>query len=63
MTAYVGRSRFTQYGKCLVTFGDIENPSSRFLVPDSFFLRLDTPLIPADDNFLSAEKFLRRASR
>ena len=30
MTAYVGRSKFTQYGKCLVTFGDVEKIPARF---------------------------------
>ena len=59
MTAYVGRSRFTQYGKCLVTFNGIENTSPQSLLTSSCYLRLDTPLIPADDNFLSAEKVLQ----
>ena len=57
MIAYVGRSRFTQYGKCLVTFGEIEKlPAQNF--SDKIFLRLETPLIPAEDNFLSAKKIL-----
>lgn len=57
MTAYVGRSKFTQYGKCLVTFGEIEDlPETNF--GSEIFLRLDTPLIPADENFLSAETVL-----
>ena len=57
MPAYVGRSKFTQYGKCLVTFGDIERlPAQNF--SEKIFLRLDTPLIPVVDCFLDAEKIL-----
>ena len=57
MLAYVGRSKFTQYGKCLVTFGEVEElPAPNF--KERFFLRLDSPLIPADECFLSAEKVL-----
>lgn len=58
MIAYVGRSRFTQYGRCLVTFGDIE-PIDEQSCLDKIFLRLDTPLIPTDDCFISAEKVLQ----
>lgn len=57
MIAYVGRSRFTQYGKCLLTFGDAE----KIDVPEisgTVYLRLDTPLIPKDDCFLSAREVL-----
>ncbi len=55
--AYVGRSKFTQYGKCLITFGEVENlPATNF--GEQIFLRLDTPLIPADENFLGAETVL-----
>ena len=57
MIAYVGRSKFTQYGKCLVTFGNVEEiPVKNF--SDKIYLRLDTPLIPVDDCFISAEKIL-----
>ena len=56
MIAYVGRSKFTQYGKCLVMFGEIERLNGNF--SDRIFLRLDTPLIPVDDCFISAEKIL-----
>ena len=58
MTAYIGRSRFTQYGKCLVTFGAIEKVPAQ-IFSDKIFLRLDTPLIPANDCFISAEKILQ----
>ena len=54
---YIGKSRFTQYGRCLITFGEIEE----FLAQDiseKFYLRLDTPLI-SEDNFISAEKILQ----
>lgn len=57
MTAYVGRSKFTQYGKCLVTFGDIDQLPAQ-IFGDKIFLRLDTPLIPAADCFLNAENVL-----
>ena len=59
MFAYVGRSKFTQYGKCLVTFGEIEKlPAPHF--DEKIFLRLDSPLIPVDDCFLNAEEILSR---
>ena len=59
MIAYVGRSKFTQYGKCLVTFGKIEKlPAPHF--DEKIFLRLDSPLIPVDDCFLNAEEILSR---
>ena len=60
LVVYVGRSRFTQYGKCLVTFGDVEKISPEKF-PDTCCLRLDTPLIPAEDCLLSAKKILQRA--
>lgn len=57
MFAYVGRSRFTQYGKCLVTFDGIEKiPYS--LIPNPCYLHLATPLIPFDDCFIGAKKIL-----
>lgn len=57
MPAHVGRSKFTQYGKCLVTFGDVERLHA-IDFKEKIFLRLDTPLIPADDCFLDAKKIL-----
>lgn len=57
LTAYVGRSRFTQYGKCLVTFGDIDLVSEKNF-SERIFLRLDTPLIPTEDYFLGAREIL-----
>ena len=57
MAAYIGRSKFTQYGKCLVTVGDVEDvPAENF--SEKIFLRLDTPLIPVDDCFIEAKKIL-----
>ena len=57
LIAYIGRSHFTQYGKCLLTFGAVEKiPVKNF--SNEIFLRLDTPLIPADDCFISAKKIL-----
>ena len=54
---FVGRSRFTQYGKCEFTFGKIEK-----IVPPNFgekiYLRLESPLIPSADNFICAENVL-----
>lgn len=57
MPAYIGRSKFTQYGKCLVTFGQIE-PLPAYDFDENIFLRLDTPLICANDCLLGAEKVL-----
>lgn len=59
MIAYIGRSRFTQYGKCLMTFGDITELESPKL-SGKIFLRLDTPLIPLEDCFLSAKEIIQR---
>ena len=58
MPAYIGRSHFTQYGKCLLTFGEVEKVSAQIFA-DKIFLRLETPLIPADDYFISAKKILQ----
>lgn len=57
MIAYVGRSRFTQYGKCLLDFGDVEKISAPNF-SDKVYLRLETPLIPQAENFLSARDIL-----
>ena len=57
MIAYVGRSKFTQYGKCLLTFGDVEKISAPNFAGE-IYLRLETPLIPKDDCFLSAREVL-----
>jgi len=57
MISYVGRSRFTQYGKCLLEFGDIERlPAPK--IDGEIFLLLETPLIPKSEGFLSARKIL-----
>ena len=59
LRAYIGRSRFTQYGKCLLTFGEVEPlPAQNF--GEKIFLRLDTPFIPAEDCFISAAQVLER---
>lgn len=63
MTAYAGRSRFTQYGKCKISF---DKPSKINLTDDtalsddktSIYLRLDTPLIPASEWFINADEIL-----
>lgn len=55
---FVGRSRFTQYGKCKMTFGKIEPVENKNL-GEKIFLRLETPLISAEDYFISAEKILQ----
>lgn len=56
--AYVGRSRFTQYGKCEFTFGAIE-PVRPLKFGEKIYLRLESPLISAQDNFVSAETILQ----
>lgn len=53
----IGRSRFTQYGKCEFTFEKI----SEIEIPkfgEKIYLRLESPLIAAEDNFIGAEKVL-----
>lgn len=58
LTAYVGRSRYTQYGKCLFTFGKVEEIAPKD-ISEKIYLRLETPLIPAADTFLSATEILQ----
>lgn len=56
--ARLGRSKFTQYGNCKFIFGSIE----KIELPEfgeKIYLRLESPLISADDNFMSAEKILQ----
>ena len=56
-TARLGRSKFTQYGKCKFTFGNIEEIKTADF-GKKFYLRLESPLIPFEDNFICAEKIL-----
>lgn len=59
MNIFVGKSRFTQYGKCKITFGDIEKinlPSVR----EKIFLLMESPLISEEDYFIDAEKVLQK---
>lgn len=61
MKARIGRSRFTQYGGCSITFGSIENLDQlRAEDERKIFLRLDTPLIPRDDLFVNAREVLSK---
>lgn len=55
--AYIGRSKFTQYGKCKITFGQITQTESQTFA-ENIYLRLETPLISAEDYFIGAEKIL-----
>ena len=57
MIAHIGRSHFTQYGRCRITFegiNDIKQPT----VGGKIFLRLETPLVPTNDCFISADAVL-----
>ncbi len=57
-TTRLGRSRFTQYGKCEFQFGAVEEiPAEDF--GEKFYLRLESPLVPAEDYFISAENILQ----
>ena len=58
LNANIGRSRFTQYGKCSLTFSNIEQIHYS-LFPNPYSLRLSSPLIPINDIFISAEKVLQ----
>ena len=63
MTAYAGRSRFTQYGKCKISF---DRPNKIDLIDSpvlsdnksSIYLRLDTPLISTSEVFINADEIL-----
>ena len=57
MIAQIGRSRFTQYGRCRITFDEI----SDVLMPTvgkKIYLRLETPLLSTNDLFVSADDVL-----
>ena len=56
-TARLGRSKFTQYGNCEFKFGAVEEIKTQDF-GEKFYLRLESPLISAEDNFISAEKVL-----
>jgi len=58
LVAYLGRSKFTQYGKCRITFKEIEKVEPP-KIDGAIYLRLDSPLIPAEDTFLSAADILK----
>lgn len=58
LTVYIGRSRFTQYGKCLLKFEGIKELDEQNF-SDKIFLRLETPLIPFNDCFISAKEVLK----
>lgn len=57
-TENIGRSRFTQYGNCEFTFGVIKKVAYQDF-GEKIFLRLESPLISANDNFIGAEKILQ----
>ncbi|MBR1580372.1 MAG: hypothetical protein IJ668_07735 [Selenomonadaceae bacterium] len=57
MDAHVGRSHFTQYGRCRLMFdgiADIDLPT----LDEKIFLRLETPLLSTDEFFINAEEIL-----
>lgn len=56
---FVGKSRFTQYGKCKITFGDIEKINLSAPVHEKIYLRLESPLVSVEDYFIDAEKILQ----
>ena len=47
-TTYVGRSKYTQYGKCQITFNEITNLKYKIAInaDNSIYLRFDTTFIP-----------------
>lgn len=54
----IGRSRSTQYGKCEFIFGAIEEIAFQDF-GEKIYLRLESPLISANDNFISAKNVLK----
>ncbi len=56
----LGRSKFTQYGKCRFSFGAVEEIKAVNL-GEKIYLRLESPLIAIEDNFISAENILQAA--
>lgn len=58
MNIFVGKSRFTQYGRCKITFGGVEKINLP-TVQEKIFLRLESPLVPEEDYFIDAEKILQ----
>ena len=56
---YVGRSKYTQYGKCELKLGEIEAlPVPDLPVGDTIYLRLDTPFLPWNDTTTDARASL-----
>ncbi|SHF14972.1 hypothetical protein [Schwartzia succinivorans] len=56
VTAHIGRSKYTQYGKCSLTFSDIEEVQLPAVSGEEICLRLDSPLIPFDAEWTDAAK-------
>ena len=54
----IGRSRSTQYGECEFVFGNIKEIKFQNF-GEEIYLRLESPLISTNDNFISAEKILQ----
>ena len=55
---FVGKSHFTQYGKCKITFGGVEEISLPS-VPKKIYLCLESPLVPPEDYFTDAKRILQ----
>ena len=55
--AYIGRSRFTQYGKCKFNFGSIEEIKPKNF-GEKIYLRLESPLASSQDYFVTAQEIL-----
>ena len=58
MTAHIGRSHFTQYGRCRITFDEIEELETPHF-DGRIFLRLETPLLSSREFFLNARDILQ----
>jgi len=54
ITVHIGRSKYTQYGKCGLTFSQMEDVTLPAASGDKICLRLDSPLIPFDSEWTDA---------
>lgn len=59
----IGRSRNTQYGRCRMTIGSIENIEDVTEVSDKLVIRLETPFIPTDVMAYDCKKALSEIAK
>ena len=46
LNCYIGRSKYTEYGRCKMTFGEVTSIPTKSVQGNRLYLRLETPWIP-----------------